>query len=180
MLIVLEQIHILQNKCCSGTVWAWFAVILSLLVQTGPRGSSTSLAQGVCPCSPASTWRRVTGPCPPSRSPQSCRPTTSGRAVTVRPTLRNPCRNYVVGFPLLGYFFFINCFYTIYTKHTLLYYERINISIWTPGWILYSLITVKGSAGTAFGIRHTWSDPMTYQLYGCGQVIWQRLYFLSV
>lgn len=69
-----------------------------LFIQIGPKGLSTSLARGVCPCSPASTWRHAMELCPPSRSLRSCRLITSARAVTERPTLRNPFRNYVVSF----------------------------------------------------------------------------------
>lgn len=99
----------IENKCPSGTGCPRLTFLLPLFIQTGPKGSSTSLARGACPCSPASTWRRAMGPCPPSRSPRSCRPTTLGRDVTGRPTRRNPFRNYVVGFPLWG-FSLINCF----------------------------------------------------------------------
>lgn len=94
-----------QIKCYGRTGHPRLTFIFSLLIQTGPRGLSISRAQGACRFSPASTWRLATGLCPPSRSPQSCRPIISGRAATGRPTLRDPFRNYVVRFLLLGLFF---------------------------------------------------------------------------
>lgn len=109
MLVVLEQAHILKASVLAELAVPDGLFILPLFIQTGPRGLSTSPAREACPCSLASTWRRATGPCPPSSSPRSCRPTTSGRGVTGRPTRRNPFRSCVVGFPLWRVPL-INCF----------------------------------------------------------------------
>lgn len=98
---LLEGIHLFKTSALAGLA---VTDLIFLFIQTGPKGLSTSLARGVCPCSPASTWRRAMAPCPPSRSPPSCRLITSARAVTVRPTLRNPFRNYVVSFSLENLF----------------------------------------------------------------------------
>jgi hypothetical protein len=94
---------IFKTSVLAGLTAPDLLFIFSLFTQTGPKGLSTSLALGACPCSPASSCRRAMALCPPSRSLQSCRPITSARAVTGRPTLRNPFRSYVVGFSLLEF-----------------------------------------------------------------------------
>lgn len=70
--------------------------MICLFFQTGTNGLNTGLALAAFPCFPASTWKRVMDQCPPSTPPLNCRPTTSGRAVIVRPTLKNLCRSCVV------------------------------------------------------------------------------------
>lgn len=92
---LLERAHLFKTSSLAGLT---VNDLIVLFIQIGPKGLSTSLARGVCPCFPASTWRRAMELCPPSRSLQSCRLITSARAVTERPTLRNPFRNYVVSF----------------------------------------------------------------------------------
>lgn len=63
-----------------------FAVFVS---QASTKGLNTSPAQAAWLCSPAFTWRLATSQSRPSKPALNWKPTTSGRAATGTPTLRN-------------------------------------------------------------------------------------------
>lgn len=75
----------------------WRCHSISLFSQIGASEWTMSREQEVSSCFLKCTWRPVAGRCRRWGPRWSCRPATSGRAATARPTLRNLYRNSVVG-----------------------------------------------------------------------------------
>lgn len=92
--VVTDSISIDGARNAVGTLVNPCHILFPL--QDGTSKWTTSPGQEASNCFPICTWRRAAVPSRRSESRSSCRPATSGRAATGKPTRKNRCRSSVV------------------------------------------------------------------------------------